>query len=132
MSIAAVGPGCGSGFLGCIRNGMPASSKRASNFAASRGAYLPSGTNSVCSGSSDFMRGWDTSNQIDIFRSELHIGNFRQNAKPSSAHEQAEVARSGSRSDPAEALQHPHGTGLRRLGPALHFISWQALRLGEI
>src|SRR6266478_1562068 len=66
MSIAAVGPGCGAGFLGCIRNGMPASSKRVSNFAASRGAYLPSGTKSVCSCSSDFMRGWDTSNEKEI------------------------------------------------------------------
>jgi hypothetical protein len=49
-----------------MRNGMPASSKRASNFAASRGAYLPSGTNSVSAGSSDFMRRWDTSNEIEI------------------------------------------------------------------
>src|SRR5882724_10813648 len=56
MYIPAVGPGCGEGFLGCIRNGMPAALKRASNFTASRGAYVPSSTKSVCSGLSDFMR----------------------------------------------------------------------------
>ena len=58
MYIPAVGPGCGEGFLGCIRNGMPAALKRASNFTASRGAYVPSSTKSVCSGLSDFMRGF--------------------------------------------------------------------------
>ncbi len=47
-----------------------------------------------------------------FFVPSFTIGNFRKNVKPTSAHEQAEVARSGSRSDPAQTLQHPNRAGL--------------------